>query len=406
MKRILKFAGWVVAVVLLVVGLAAAYIQVRGVPTYAVAAPALRVDVTPERVERGRRWVTMLCADCHTDPATGQLTGRVMTDAPKEFGPIVSRNITRHPVKGIGSWTDGELAYFLRTGIRRDGQYIPPPMVKLAHMSDEDLSSVIAFLRSDHPLVAPLDIDSPGRSQPSFLVKFLSYVAFKPLPFPDHAIPTPPLSDKVAYGRYLVQNMDCYGCHSPDFTTMNLLEPEKTPGYMSGGNTLLDLKGRPVKTANLTADDETGIGTWSEADFVRALTKGFAPGNRTIRYPMGIMPLSDQEAGAIYAYLRTVPPIRNAVARTPGETAPAGSSAGKQLYYSYGCVSCHGETGAGVGDLRKAAEHFPQDAQLEQWLRHAPQVKLETRMPGWEGVIRDEDYAPLIAYVRELSASH
>ena len=174
MKRILKFAGWVVAVVLLVVGLAAAYIQVRGVPTYAVAAPALRVDVTPERVERGRRWVTMLCADCHTDPLTGQMTGRVMTDAPKEFGPIVSRNITRHPVNGIGSWTDGELAYFLRTGIRRDGQYIPPPMVKLAHMSDEDLSSVIAFLRSDHPLVAPLDVESPGRSQPSFLVKFLS----------------------------------------------------------------------------------------------------------------------------------------------------------------------------------------------------------------------------------------
>ena len=73
-------------------------------------------------------------------------------------------------------------------------------------------------------------------------------------PFPERPIATPPLSEKVAYGRYLVQSMDCYGCHSPDFTTMNLIEPEKTPGYMSGGNTLLDLKGRPVTTANLTAD--------------------------------------------------------------------------------------------------------------------------------------------------------
>jgi cytochrome c2 len=183
MKRIVKYVGWTVAGLVVAAGLAAGYIQLRGVPKYAVAAPTLRVEITPERVERGRRWVTMLCADCHTNPATGQLTGRLMTDAPAEFGPIVSRNITKHPVKGIGSWTDGELAYFLRTGIRRDGQYIPPPMVKLAHMSDEDLQSVIAFLRSDNPLVAPLDIDSPGRSQPSFLVKFLSYVAFKPLPF-------------------------------------------------------------------------------------------------------------------------------------------------------------------------------------------------------------------------------
>lgn len=52
-------------------------------------------------------------------PETGKVTGRFLQETPAEFGQIYSRNITSHPEKGIGSWTDGELAFLLRTGIRR-----------------------------------------------------------------------------------------------------------------------------------------------------------------------------------------------------------------------------------------------------------------------------------------------
>src|SRR6185436_7228000 len=237
--------------------------------------------------------------------------GRPLVDVPAKFGAVTSRNITRHSDKGIGSWTDGEIAYLLRTGVARDGRYLPPWMIKLPHMADDDLQSIIAFLRSEDPLVAAADVDPPGATRPSFLTKLLCQVAFKKLPYPSHPIEAPPAADKVAHGRYLVTALDCYGCHSASWQTMNIAEPERSAGFLGGGNVLTDLRGKPIRSANLTPD-ETGIGRWSQADLSRALRQGFRPDGTPIRAPMAPMPqLTDDEVGALRAYLRTVPPIRN-----------------------------------------------------------------------------------------------
>jgi mono/diheme cytochrome c family protein len=76
---------------------------------------------------------------------------------------------------------------------------------------------------------------------------------------------------------------------------------------------------------------------------------------------------------------------------------------GKALYNQYGCVSCHGVTGKGVvGDLRRANETHPTDAELRHWIDEAPSMKPGTKMPGWKGVIKEEDYPALLAYVRTL----
>jgi len=225
-------------------------------------------------------------------------------------------------VKGIGGWTDGELAYLIRTGISRDGQYIPPYMAKLPHLADEDLKSIIAFLRSGDPMVQAADVDPPGKTEPSFLSKFLCHVVFKPLPYPAETIVVPPASDKIALGKYLVFGLECWPCHSGDFKKMNMAEPEKSYLYLGGGNPMRNLDGQTVATANLTPDEETGIGKWSEADFVRALKRGFRPDGTLVRYPMDLFTeLSDDEVGAIYAYLRTVPKIHHAVLRSPALVA-------------------------------------------------------------------------------------
>jgi hypothetical protein len=109
--------------------------------------------------------------------------GRQRDGTPNPAAPqrVVSKNITRHPDKGIGGWTDGELAYLVRTGISRDGRYIP----QLPHLADEDLASIIAFLRSDHPMTAPDAVDPPGRTQPSFLTKALSGGGVWTAPLPE-----------------------------------------------------------------------------------------------------------------------------------------------------------------------------------------------------------------------------
>jgi mono/diheme cytochrome c family protein len=402
MKRALKIVGIVVGVVLLAAGGFAAKVAIGGVPNYEPGKVELKVEVTPERVKRGKKIANLLCAECHKDPTTGKLSGKRMEEAPPEFGPIFSRNLTRSTTHGEpAKYTDGQLAYLIRTGIGRDGRYVPPYMAKLPHLSDEDLASIIAFLRSDDELLTAVDKDPPGRSQPSFLTKFLCNTVFKPLPYPDKPIQAPPTTDKIAYGRYLVVNLDCWTCHSADFKTMNIFEPEKTPGFLGGGNSVFDLRGQVIQTANITPDNETGIGKWSEADFIRAVRKGFRPDNTLIRYPMAVMPdLTDEDASAMYAYLKTVPVISNKVARKAPELVQGDE--GKKIYYKYGCPACHGDNGVGIGDLRKAVQHYPEDAKLLAWIKNAPSIKPDTKMPQWEGVIKDEEFVPLMAYVKTL----
>jgi mono/diheme cytochrome c family protein len=402
MKRALKFVG--ISLLILIVGAAAfaGYVAITGIPTYAPGHLALRVTSTPEKIERGRKYANLLCIGCHLDPATGKLTGKRLADVPKQFGEAYSKNITQDATHGIGAWSDGDLAYLLRTGITRTGHYTPPWMPKYPHMSDEDLESIIAFLRSDNPVLAPAAVDPPGVSQPTYLTKLLSHIAFKPLPLPKGPIQTPPVSDQVAYGRYLTSTLGCFGCHSANFRTMNELDPEKSEGYFGGGNEMRDHAGNIVRSANLTFD-ETGIATWSEGDFIRALRTGVRPDRTVFVYPMTPMPdLTDADASAIYAYLRTVPKIHHVFERPKRQAAVAEGGPGKALYASYGCNNCHGDNGQGVADLRHAAEHYPTDPQLEAFIRHAPSFKPGIAMPAWEGIIREGDYAPLISYVREL----
>jgi len=401
MKKVLTFVGYAVLAVVVVLGGFAAYVAITGIPSYSPGHVMVHVDVTPENVAHGRKYMTLLCATCHMDPTTGRLTGKRIVDLPAQFGIAYSKNITQDRVYGIGNWTDGEIAYLLRTGIDRRGQYVPPWMPKFPHMSDDDLTSLIAFLRSSDPLVAPVPAAPPGVSQPSFLSKLLTHVAFRPLPYPQARITTPPISDKVAYGRYVSSVVGCYGCHSADFKTMNELEPENSGGYMGGGNPMPDQSGEIVPSANITFD-ESGIGRWTEADFTRAVRTGVTPDRTVLGYPMVPMPeLTEVDTAALYAYLQTVPKIGNRVPRAERRPAPTDTD-GNTLYHKYGCTSCHGEQGVGIGDLRHAVEHYPTDPQLEAWIRDAPALKPGTKMPTWNGVIRETDYAPLIEYVKEL----
>jgi mono/diheme cytochrome c family protein len=96
-----------------------------------------------------------------------------------------------------------------------------------------------------------------------------------------------------------------------------------------------------------------------------------------------------------------VPPIKNAVARTPA-TAYSGPDAGRAAFYRYGCNGCHGDSGVGLYDLRKGATDFPTDEELIAYIRHPEIKKPGVKMPTWDGVVAEADYAPLAAYARQL----
>jgi mono/diheme cytochrome c family protein len=110
-----------------------------------------------------------------------------------------------------------------------------------------------------------------------------------------------PGDDPVARGRYLAVLGGCAGCHTAD------------AGRFAGGRNFHSGLGT-VGSANITPDPRTGIGGWSADDFYRAMHKGVSRKVGDL-YPAFPYPyftdITRQDADDLYAYLRTVPPIRN-----------------------------------------------------------------------------------------------
>ena len=153
----------------------------------------------------------------------------------------------------------------------------------------------------------------------------------------------------VQRGKYLVSAMGCGGCHTPK--TMGPAGPKSDELRFLAGHPEGSALGPPPRldagrwaavsswdttawagpwgvsySANLTPDENTGIGSWSEDTFVRALRSGRHMGvSRPILPPMpwgAFRNLDDEDLRSIYAYLMTVPPVRN---RVPEPMPPPGS---------------------------------------------------------------------------------
>jgi len=150
-----------------------------------------------------------------------------------------------------------------------------------------------------------------------------------------------PVSAAVARGKYLITLGGCHDCHTPKLMTgkgpaldtKRLLSgfpssqkvpaiPEGVIGPNSwGGLCTNDLTGWAGPwgvsfASNLTPDKETGIGAWTEEKFITTLRTGKTPGGRPILPPMpweSIQQASDKDLKAMFAYLMSLPPVRNMV---------------------------------------------------------------------------------------------
>jgi mono/diheme cytochrome c family protein len=321
MKKVLGIVGVVVA---LLVGGVSAFVATFK-PKQRPASTET-VERTPARVERGKYLVEAVlgCMDCH---ATHDMTrfGFPPTGAPGAGGQcfgkdqgmpgqICTSNITPDPETGLGAWSDGEILRAIREGVSRDGRALFPlmPYVAYRSLSEEDGRAVVAYLRALPParnVVARSEIDFP--------VSFFIKMAPRPL---DGPVPEPNRQLRAAHGKYLAAVSGCHFCHTPvDDKHVSI------PGQdFSGGQ---EFKGPwgTVRSANLTPD-ATGLGERDEAAFV-GLFKAFAvPEGDIPQVPLAqntIMPwltrarMTEEDLGAIYTYLRTVPPIERTVEKRP-----------------------------------------------------------------------------------------
>jgi mono/diheme cytochrome c family protein len=234
-------------------------------------------------------------------------------------GKVCAPNITPDPETGIGGWSDGEILRAIREGVDREGNALfMMPYLEYRSLSDEDAHSVVAYLRTLPPVknrVPPTEIDFPI----SLFAKFGPQPLAGPVPEPAH-------QDKVAYGRYLTKIGVCQFCHSPIDNRHRTL-----PGQdFSGGHEFKGPWGL-VRSSNLTPH-ETGLGQRDEKAFV-AMFKAFAvPAAEVPKVPLdkntvmgwlGRAHMTEEDLGAIYAYLKTVPAHDHAVEKRPLPLVPA-----------------------------------------------------------------------------------
>jgi mono/diheme cytochrome c family protein len=228
------------------------------------------------------------CSGCHGK----DFGGGVIIDAPI-LGRWVAPNLTTGKGSVTLEYTAADWDHAVRHGLRRGGRSSSMPSIEFANLSDHELSDVVAYIRSLPPVERDLGRVKFGPVF-SFVMAFDSsaLVAFNVDHQKAHAVEPPASAPTAEYGEHIVQV--CRGCHGAN---------------LSGGKIQGD-PNMPI-VANLTPH-ETGLKDWTEADFIRALREGKRKDGRQLS---GYMPwkaygqMSDAELKAIWAYLRTVPPV-------------------------------------------------------------------------------------------------
>jgi mono/diheme cytochrome c family protein len=298
-KKVLRGAGYAVGALTAVALLAAAggyaasnrlLKRIYDIPHESVA---IREDSAS--IERGRHLATAIgkCVECHGD----NLAGKVFLDEPG-LALVVAKNLTRGR-GGVGdSLTPADIERAVRHGVGRDGRALLfMPSEDWWDLSDEDVASIVAYLRALPPVdnVLPKNAVRPvGRAL--LASNQVELAAEKVLRLRrggrEGHVASVPAGPTAAYGRYLANAGGCTGCHGPGLSGGRI--PGAPPDFRA--------------PANLTPE---GIGRWSESDFRRALREGRRPDGTQLdpQMPWRLTRLmSDDEIQAVYAYLRTVPP--------------------------------------------------------------------------------------------------
>jgi mono/diheme cytochrome c family protein len=275
---------------------------------------ARKFEPTPERMRRGEYLVHAVinCMGCHSKyderaepPVLLSKEGAGTVFYEGGGFRIVAPNITSDPETGLGKWSDDAIARAIREGIGNDGQALFPgmPYEHFRNMSDEDLASVVVFIRS----LPPVRSELPPTKIPFLFARLIQAV---PQPVTEPA-PEPGLVKPTRHGAYLANIGTCSDCHTPRNPKF-----QPIPGMeMAGGSPMVREQG--VASANLTPD-ASGIVYYDEELFIRTIRTGSVDARKL----KPVMPwwayrnMTDDDLKAVFAYLRTLKPVHHDVDNT------------------------------------------------------------------------------------------
>lgn len=328
MKKILKYLGYLVGVVLLAVGGLVATCALTWAPTFPdTPKPDIKASDDPAVIERGKYLVNAVahCAACHS-PAqeyAGSKPGEIVV--PKgghewhmgPIGVIRAPNITPHEGTGIGKYTDAELARVIRHGVKRNDE-AGLFMMAVGPMSDEDLTAVVSYIRS----IEPVD-HAVGEHEVGLLGKVLFQGPMKFFSHPhDYSSFAPTFvkegSASAERGKYLAHGPAfCVGCHS-DYEAGDQIE---LVGPLLSGNVATPTpdevdQGYELVAPNLTPDPDTGVlASWTLEQFTKRMRAGRMYAGTPMPWET-YANLTDEDIESLWLYLRSLPPTLKEIGPT------------------------------------------------------------------------------------------
>jgi mono/diheme cytochrome c family protein len=247
------------------------------------SAPALTLDTaaTPARLARGEHLALTTCVACHATNGQLPLSGGVdlSSHSPVPIGSITPPNLT--PGGPLKDWSDTDIAQAIRNGRHKDGRTLLMPTETLRKLSDEDVASLVVFLRSQPAVqhdTAPLS--------PSPLLAFVFGAGLAELGTPPVVGPVaaPPKEPSAKYGAYVIGYQDCRSCHGEA------------------------LNGSPGGLGPAAPSARGFARAWTLEQFIQTMRTGVDPGGHAIQEPMPwqmIGHMDDVELAALYHYLRS-----------------------------------------------------------------------------------------------------
>src|SRR5664279_1595828 len=212
---------------------------------------------------------------------------------------IYAPNITPDKDTGAGTWTDDMFARALRDGIGHNGRaLIAMPYWVFNSLSDEDLASVIVYIRSIPAIKNKIPVRLLPRASENELQNEVRNTAAIPVPPPD-------TSTDLAKGRYLVRIGECIGCHTAWY--------KRNPGFFGGGNIIAnDGTDSVIASANISSDI-TGIGGWDDETFIRVIRTGKGGLLHRSMPWVSFKNITDADLKAILVALKSTNPVAHSI---------------------------------------------------------------------------------------------
>ncbi len=281
----------------------------------------ITIDVTPQMLERGKYLAETVsgCIDCHSKRDFSKWAGPIKSESKGGGGElfsedmglpgnIYSKNLTPF---ALGDWTDGEIYRAITSGVSKDGHALFPimPYHSYGKVEKKDIFAIIAYLRTLEP-----NKNTPPKTELNIPMNLIVNTIPQKA---EHSLKDN-YDDKVKHGEYLTTIAACADCHTP------MEKGEYIEGMkFAGGMEFKFPNGDINRTANLTPDKKTGIGNFSEEQFVSKF-KSYADSNYVIRdLDAGevntMMPwlvyrnMKEDDLKAIYSYLMTLKPVKNEI---------------------------------------------------------------------------------------------